>query len=41
MSWPLAPAGRPHPRAGMAAMRVLRGDRLGGLIHEYFQVAWG
>jgi hypothetical protein len=35
-----------HPPAGgmpphtAAASRVLRRDRLGGLIHEYMQVAW-
>jgi transposase InsO family protein len=34
-----APAGRPHPPARRANVRVLRRDRLGGLIHEYFQVA--
>ena len=33
------PAGRPHPPAPTANVRVLRRDRLGGLIHEYFQVA--
>jgi hypothetical protein len=35
------PAGRAHPPAEVAAMRVLRHDRLGGLIHEYTQVAYG
>jgi hypothetical protein len=30
------PAGRVHPPGGV---RVLRRDRLGGLIHEYAQVA--
>jgi transposase InsO family protein len=34
-----APAGRPHPPALGANVRVLRRDRLGGLIHEYAQVA--
>jgi transposase InsO family protein len=33
------PAGRPHPAALGAKVRVLRRDRLGGLIHEYSQVA--
>jgi transposase InsO family protein len=33
------PAGRPHPPALSANVRVLRRDRLGGLIHEYSQVA--
>jgi putative transposase len=33
------PAGRPHPPAPGATSRVLRRDRLGGLIHEYSQVA--
>jgi len=33
------PAGRPHPPAPGANVRVLRRDRLGGLIHEYAQVA--
>ena len=33
------PAGRPHPPADGADVRVLRRDRLGGLIHEYCQVA--
>jgi putative transposase len=33
------PAGRPHPPAPGANIRVLRRDRLGGLIHEYAQVA--
>ena len=32
------PAGGPPPRSG-AAIRPLRRDRLGGLIHEYVQVA--
>jgi putative transposase len=31
---PGVPAGRPHPPAPGANVRVLRGDRLGGLIHE-------
>jgi putative transposase len=34
-----APAGRPHPPGPGADVRVLRRDRLGGLIHEYSQVA--
>jgi hypothetical protein len=29
------PAGRPDPPAAGASTRVLRRDRLGGLIHEY------
>jgi hypothetical protein len=33
------PAGRPHPSALGSNVRVLRRDRLGGLIHEYAQVA--
>jgi putative transposase len=33
------PAGRPHPATLAANVRVLRRDRLGGLIHEYSQVA--
>jgi putative transposase len=33
------PAGRTHPLAEVAGMRVLRRDRLGGLIREYSQVA--
>jgi putative transposase len=33
------PAGRPHPPAPGANIRVLRRDRLGGLIREYAQVA--
>jgi hypothetical protein len=33
------PAGRPHPPAVDANIRVLRRERLGGLIHEYSQVA--
>jgi hypothetical protein len=36
-----APAERPNPRALGASIRVLRRDRLGGLIHEYAQVARG
>lgn len=32
------PAGHPHPPALGANVRVLRRDRFGGLIHEYFQV---
>jgi len=35
------PAGRPHPLGGMTSMRIRRRDRLGGLIHEYAQVAKG
>ena len=34
------PAGCPHPHAPGANVRVLRRDRLGGLIHEYAQVAY-
>jgi putative transposase len=33
------PAGRLQPPAEKSGMRVLRRDRLGGLIHEYAQVA--
>ena len=33
------PAGRPHLPALGASLRVLRRDRLGGLIHEYSHVA--
>ena len=33
------PAGRAHPHALEANVRVLRRDRLGGLIREYAQVA--
>jgi putative transposase len=33
------PAGREHPPSLGANVRVLRRDRLGGLIHEYSQVA--
>jgi putative transposase len=33
------PAGRTHPPAYVSGMRVLRRDRLGGLIHEHAQVA--
>ncbi len=33
------PAGRAHPPADVSGMQVLRRDRLGGLIHEYLQVA--
>jgi transposase len=33
------PAGRAHPTAAVTSMPVLRRDRLGGLIHEYAQVA--
>ena len=33
------PAGRLHPPVEMSSMRVLRRDRLGGIIREYAQVA--
>ena len=33
------PAGRPHSDTELTDMRVVRRDRLGGLIHEYAQVA--
>jgi transposase InsO family protein len=33
------PAGRVHPPIEMTSMRILRRDRLGGLIREYVQVA--
>jgi putative transposase len=33
------PAGRDHPPATDPNARILRRDRLGGLIHEYAQVA--
>jgi len=33
------PGGRSHPPAAVTSMRVLRRDRLGGLIREYDQVA--
>ncbi len=33
------PAGRQNPPAAGASIRVPRRDRLGGLIHEYCQVA--
>jgi putative transposase len=33
------PAGRPHPPALCGNVQVLCRDRLGGLIHEYSQVA--
>ena len=33
------PAGRQGPPAPGASIRILRRDRLGGLIHEYSQVA--
>jgi transposase InsO family protein len=33
------PAGRAHLPVEITKMRVLRRDRLGGLIHEYAQVA--
>jgi putative transposase len=35
------PAGRPHPPAPGTNVRLLRRDQLGGLIHEYSQVALG
>jgi putative transposase len=35
------PVGGPHPAGEVTSMRVLRRDRLGGLIHEYSQVARG
>jgi putative transposase len=34
-----SPAGRARPLVEVTGMRVLRRDRLGGLIHEYVQVA--
>ena len=33
------PAGRAHSPGDVTSMRVLRRDRLGGLIHEYSQAA--
>jgi putative transposase len=36
---PSPPAGRPHPPAPGTNVRVLRRDRLGGLIREYAQAA--
>jgi hypothetical protein len=33
------PAGRDHPPATERNVQILRRDRLGGLIHEYAQVA--
>ena len=33
------PAGRAHPPAKVTGIRVMRRDRLGGLIREYAQVA--
>jgi putative transposase len=33
------PAGCAHPPGGVTGMRILRRYRLGGLIHEYSQVA--
>ena len=33
------PAGRVHPPIETTSMRILRKDRLGGLIREYVQVA--
>ena len=35
------PVGRAHPHSLEANVRVLRRDRLGGLIREYAQVAYG
>jgi Integrase core domain len=35
------PAERPYPPALGTNVQVLRRDRLGGLIHEYAQVAYG
>jgi hypothetical protein len=35
----IPPAGREHPPALGTDVRVMRRDRLGGLIHEYSQVA--
>jgi hypothetical protein len=35
----IRPGGRPYPPDPVTNVRVLRGDRLGGLIHEYSQVA--
>ena len=36
---PSPPSGREHPPALRNNVRVLRRDRLGGLVHEYTQVA--
>jgi hypothetical protein len=33
------PAGRSDPPTDVTSMRIVRRDRLGGLIHEYAQVA--
>jgi hypothetical protein len=33
-----SPAGRALPRNEITDMRVLRRDRIGGLIHEYSQI---
>ncbi len=33
------PTGRPCPPAAIPSTRILRRDRIGGLIHEYAQVA--
>jgi len=33
------PGGRAHRPAEVTGMRIVRSDRLGGLIHEYAQVA--
>jgi putative transposase len=33
------PAGRSHPAAEVTGMRLLRRDPLGGLTHEYVQIA--
>ncbi len=35
------PTGRPCPPAAIPSTRILRRDRIGGLIHEYAQVAYG
>jgi hypothetical protein len=35
------PAGHTTPPAESSSMRVVRRDRLGGMIHEYAQVAKG
>jgi len=35
------PTGPTHAPSPGVNVRVLRRDRLGGLIHEYAQVAWG
>jgi hypothetical protein len=33
------PAGRPHPPDPGTSVRILRRHRIGGLIHEYSQLA--